>query len=489
MQVSILSGVYTSGGAPDVRLAYPVNMVPTPVPSGISEGYLRPTDGIVQVGAVGAVTGSTRGGINWLGTLYRVIGSHLYAIGVDGTYTDIGDVGDGPPVSMAYGPSYRTPDSSGNITNASPVVPGRLAIASGGNLYLYDGASLVQVTDVDLGAALDVTWVDGYFMTHDGEFIVVTELTDPTAVDPFKYGSAEADPDPVVALLKIRNSPVALNRYTIEYFDNVGGTGFPFQRIEGAQVMRGCVGAKACCVFEEAIAFIGSGRNEQPGIYLAQNGSSTKLGTVEVDRILSTFTEQQLALSVLESRNDNGHAHLYVHLPDRTLVFDMTSTQVAKAAVWFTLTTSLTGFGTYRARFFVWCYDRWNVGDPNSAKVGYTDQTVSTHWGERIRWEFSTAMAYNDGNGALVHVLELVALTGRVALGADPTMSTSYTEDGVAWSQPSVITVGRIGDRTLRLQWRRQGLMRHFRAQRFRGTSDAHIGVMRLEVEVEGLAV
>jgi hypothetical protein len=66
-----------------------------------------------------------------------------------------------------------------------------------------------QVTDPDLGVVLDVVWVDGYFMTTDGEFLVVTELTDPTQVNPLKYGSSEVDPDPVVALLKLRNEVYA----------------------------------------------------------------------------------------------------------------------------------------------------------------------------------------------------------------------------------------------------------------------------------------
>jgi hypothetical protein len=101
----------------------------------------------------------------------------------------------------------------------------RLAIASGGRLYYWNG-TLTQVTDPDLGVVLDVVWVDGYFMTTDGESLVVTELSDPTQVNPLKYGSSEVDPDPVVALLKLRNEVYALNRNTIEVFDNVGGEFF-----------------------------------------------------------------------------------------------------------------------------------------------------------------------------------------------------------------------------------------------------------------------
>jgi hypothetical protein len=190
---------------------------------------------------------------------------------------------------------------------------------------------------------LDVVWVDGYFMTTDGEFIIVTELLDPYAVNPLKYGSSEIDPDPVVALVKLRNEIYALNRHTIEVFDNVGGNLFPFQRIEGAQIQKGCIGTQACCVFVQTIAFLGSGRNESPGIFLGVNAQASKISTMEVDEILTNYTEVQLATVKLEARNDRNHQHLYVHLPNQTLVYDYTATQATNIPVWFILSTSTTG--------------------------------------------------------------------------------------------------------------------------------------------------
>jgi hypothetical protein len=172
-----------------------------------------------------------------------------------------------------------------------------IGIASNNNLFLYDITTgvLAQNTDPDLGIVLDTVWVDGYWMTTDGEFLVVTDLGNPFAVNPLKYGSAEADPDPVVALLKLRNEVYALNRHTIEVFDNVGGDLFPFQRIEGAQIEKGVIGTHGCCVFLENIAFLGSGFNEAPSIYLAANATTNKVSTQEIDELLATYTEAQLA--------------------------------------------------------------------------------------------------------------------------------------------------------------------------------------------------
>jgi hypothetical protein len=466
MQIQIINGIYTDN-SPDIRTSYPVNLIPTPKQSGISAGYLRPADGIV---ANGTGPGIDRGGINWNGTCYRVMGTKLVTVANDGTVTVLGDVG-GPTTT------FVTMDYSFD----------RLAIASGGRLYYWNG-TLTQVTDPDLGTVLDMCWVDGYFMTTDGQYLIVTELGNPLDINPLKYGSSEIDPDPVVALLKLRNEVYALNRNTIEVFDNVGGDFFPFQRIDGAQIQKGVIGTFGCCVYLESVAFLGSGRNEAPGIYIGANATAQKLSTQEIDELLQTYTDAQLATVKLEAKNDRSHEHLYVHLPDKTLVYDAAASKELETNVWFILTTSTVGFSQYRAQNFVWAYDKWLVGDPQSSNVGYLVDNIGTNWGQIVRWEFGTIIVYNEGNGAIFNKLELISLTGRVALGVDPIITTSYSIDGMTWSQDRPLRVGTIGNTTKRLAWFQQGHMRNWRIQRFRGDSQSHLSFARLEAQLEPLA-
>ena len=467
MQVPILNGIYTSI-AGDFRVEYPRNMVPVMLNSGISDGYFRPADGII---GLGSGPGIDRGGIEWQGVVYRVMGTKLVSISSTNVVAVIGDVGGTGQVTLDYSFDY-------------------LAVASGGSLFLYrPSTGLQQVTDPDLGTVVDVVWVDGYFMTTDGEFLIVTELNDPFSVNPLKYGSSEADPDPVVALLKVRNEVYALNRHTIEVFDNVGGSLFPFQRVEGAQVQRGTIGTRTCCVFMESIAFIGGGRNEAPSVWLISGSNAQRIATREIDLLLTEFTKEELANVLVESRVDKGYRHLYIHLPNQTLVFDAAATTTAQNPVWFTLATSIVGDGQYRARNLVWAYNRWNVGDPTSTAFGYLDDTLSSHWGTLNGWEFATIITYNESRGVIFHEMELVALTGNTIFGADPSIWTSYTEDGLTWSQERVCKAGLTGVRGKRLSWLQQGRMRQWRAQKFRGTSDAQLSVARLEARIEPLAV
>lgn len=464
MQVAILNGVYTDTN-PDFRTIYPRNLIPVPKQQGISSGYLRPAEGVVKYGDA---YGKDRGAINWNGVCYRVSGSSLMSIDAHGRKTYLGIVSGIGQVSMSYGFD-------------------RLAIASGGDLYYLQGSDLTKVTDPDIGKVLDVLWVDGYFMTTDGSSLVVTELNDPTQVNPLKYGSSEADPDKIQCMKWLRDEVYAVNRYTIEVFDNTGGPLFPFTRVQGAIMQRGAVGTHAAAVFMEAIAFVGSARNEAPAVYIGKNATTMPISTREIEQILASYSDAQLAEIVVEVVADKHHQLLLIHLPDKTLVYDGIGSMVMQEPVWFTLDSGIETPSQYRARNWVWCYGKWLVGDPTSAAYGYMDGTVGEHYGDTVGWEFGTMIAYNEGNGAIIHELELVSLTGRVKAGTKPVVWTSYTLDGQDWSQERPANAGGIGDTKKRITWFQQGYLRNFRTQKFRGTSDAHISFARLEARVEAL--
>jgi len=466
MQIPIVSGIYTDS-AGDFRVSYPRNLVPVPKDQGISQGYLRPADGIVFQGAS---PGIGRGGVNWGGVLYRVFGDKLCSVSSEGAVAEIGYVAnDGKPVTMTYSFTH-------------------LAIVSSERLFLYDGSTLTEVNDPDLGNPLTVVWIQGYFMVTDGEFLIVNDLTDPFSIQTTKYGASEADPDPVVSLLRLRNEVYALNRYTTEVFSNTGGANFPFAAVLGAEIQKGCIGTHACTVFMDAIAFLGSGRNEPPAIWVGSNGGAVKVSTQEIDLILQNYTEVQLADAVLEVRSDKNHEHLFVHLPDQTLVFDGKASATMGRPIWFSLGSSLVGNSMWLCRYMVWAYDKWCVTHPTLSQVGYMTRDASSHWGESIGWEFQTPIIYNQAAGGQIHSLELIALGGRAADGVNPTVWTSYSLDGVTWGRELPMSSGLRGDRSKRMIWHRQGAFRRFRIQKFRGTSASQMSISAIDAAMEPLA-
>lgn len=462
-QIGILAGVYSKSGV-DIESAYPKNYEPVPENSGVSKGYLRPIDG---VDAFATGPGADRGGIVWNGAHYRVMGSKLVTISDAGAVTVLGDVGGSGYVSLSY--SFD-----------------RLIIGSGRSLFYFD-TSLTSVTDPDLGDVLDALWVDGYTMTTDGEFVVVTELNDPDAVDPLKYGSAEEDPDPVIGLIKIRSSVYVCNRHTIEVLQNVGGTGFPFAKARGAMIPKGIVGVAAKCLFLETAAFVGGGRDEGVGVHLVGSGQAIKISSRALDKALAALTDAELSGVSLESRQGNGSALLFAHLPDQTWCYSYSASQAFDLPVWFRLGSGAFGDQPYRPRNYTIVRNQWYCGDVAGNGVGKFNADVTTQFGDVAGGEFSTLILYNEGRGVIIHQMELVTQAGRASFGETGTVFLSFSDDGLVYGTERAVSYGDFGGRSARPVWRRCGLFRNRRIARFRVQNNAPVAFLRLEAVMEPL--
>lgn len=461
-EVSIVSGV-TSNEQAEFELAYPVNLEPIIVNSRISRGQLRTAPGASQIGTG---PGVDRGGIEWSGVCYRVMGTKLVTVTPAGIVTQLGDVGGAGPVGLDY--SFD-----------------RLIVRSSGKLFYWDGSNLTQIVDEDLGASVDAIWIDGYTMSTDGKFVVVTELNDPYQVKPLKYGSAEADPDPITGLVKLRGEAYVLGSNTIQVFANQGGNGFPFQTIRGATIQTGCISASAKCLFGNTFAFVGSSRGDALGVYVAGQGTADKISTRSVDDALAA--EQNPAGIVLERRVSRDEMRLFVHLSNETWVFLAKASQAAGESIWY---RAQSGAGKrYRLRNAVDIGGKSMVGDVNSPAIAVLDASISSHFGETTQWSFDAGLIYNEARGAILDKVELVSLSGRGDESEGSAVFMSITRDGRTFTQERVVTLGARGERTKRIQWRPHFRMRNYCGFRFRGFSRALGGFAACEVTARPLSV
>jgi len=217
---------------------------------------------------------------------------------------------------------------------------------------------------------------------------------------------------------------------------------------------------------------------------------SEKISTREIDTILSGYTETELSSVKMESMVSLNHEFLFVHLSDQTLVFCGNVTAKVGKFIWFFLSSSSSETKSqYRARSFIWVYNKWMIEDPTSSNIGYLDLDTADHYESSVRWEFQTTIIYNQGRGAIFRRLELIGLTGRNASSTNPTIYTDHSYDGLSWSTAKSITIGSSGNTTKRLVWFPKSLMKKTLIQRFYGTSDARLSVSALEVELQGLNI
>lgn len=468
-QISILSGITGEAGV-DIKASYPINLVPVPRQSGISAGYLRTAEGITRFDSGHpSITGRGRASIIWNGIAYWVIGSMLCSVQADGSISPIGEVGDdGKDAKMVY--SFD-----------------RLAIASALALYYFKNGTLTKVTDKDLGDVVDVEWMDGYFVTTDGESIVVTELNDPTAVDPLKYGSSEADPDPVIGLIKIRQELLAVNRNTIEVFNDVGGANFPFARNNGAIIEKGAVGTHMFCRFDQLLAFVGGGKNEPCSVYLGSGGNATKVATREIEDILTLYSEDELSRGTTEYRMHRKHQSLIIGLPRHTLVYDAAASIALETPVWYQLSSSTDMLQPLQGRHFLFAYNKWLMDDLVLPRIGEMRDDIFTQYDEQVGWRFDTVLVFNDTNSAIVHAAELTGTPGRASVGTDPVCFLSWTQDGVTWCDERMIRLGKNGERAKRIAYRPKIRFENFISFRYRGANAAVVSFMRMDAQLEGL--
>lgn len=455
-----------------------------------SASYLQPAEGIYPILPKNKAGGNQndflspcRGMINWNNTLVTVFGDKLIVF--DNIYATEDNPYEGEVYEKyLYGDYTAYPLNPGGTPVTMTYGFDLLAIASSGKLFYFNGTTVTEVTDPNLGVCKDVVWIDGYYVSTDGQYIVVSELNEPTTFNPLKYGSSEANPDPIVALLRVQNELVALNRHTVEYYSNVGGTGFPFARTPGAQLQKGTYSATTCCVFQDNVAFVGSALNEQPGIYIGAGGALKKISTRDIDIELALLAKEELPQVFVQERVFENHFFLLVHLPTKTYVYDATSSD--GAPIWHVLASNgLTQNGAYQARYHTYAFDYWFVGNPFIGQIGYLTYDTMEHYGRNVTWEFQTPIMFNAGNGFIVDRLQLICLTGAETNG---TIFTSHSPDGRVFGTPIGKSTGKVGETSRRIEWRKQGLSRFWRVQRFTGDSNARVTIASLLADIQPLA-
>lgn len=447
--IPLLGGMVANSQAEFVE-SVPINLEPVAIDNKIASGQFRAPPGLVPYWTG---PGEDRGAINWNGRHFRVMGTKLIEIGVG----VIGDVGGSGPVALDYGFD-------------------RLSIASGGKLFYFDdGNGLVEVTDPDLGLVLDAMWIDGYTMTTDGKYTVVTELSDPTSVNPTKYGSAEEDPDMITGLIKVRGEGYVPGRHTTELLSNVGGNGFPFAVVSGATMPYGCVSPSAKCHYAESFAFCGSARREGLGIYVAGSGTAVKISNRALDRALEGVADPTVI--ELEAWVFLDEKRLIVHLPNESWVYLDGASRKAGERIWYRRTNC--------PRHAVEINGTWWASVGN--ELGKLSNDVSTILDDPVQWRFDTPFVHADGQGVILGSIELVGLPGRMPADEEATAYFSYSTDGQTWSREFMLRIGVAGSRRKRMQWRPNVEIPNYATFRFRGYDRSMPGFTKIEADVEPL--
>lgn len=448
----------------------------------MSEFSLFGTPGITEAANTGLVQEINRGAWVKNGIPYEVNGTTLYCISeiVSGSVTTYS------AVALGTVPGAGRVSMANNKSQLFILVPG-------GNGYIYDesaGTPFLQITDVDFtanGNPQHVVFLDGYFvLTTDINKIIISALNDGMAYNALDFAEAETDPDGIVAPVVDSNRLYILGNETLEAFQNIGGAGFPFQRVPGFVFSTGCFAPFSIVSLSGGFAFIGGAKNESPSIFAFAGGEPVAISTDAIDDLLLTFTEDEIAQSFAMAYAQDGARFAVFTVKDKTFAYNFKTQEWHDRASRQTFEGDVTDT-RWRVNSLVKAYNKIFVGDFQDGRIGILDLNVYEEYGQNIIRTFSMLPFANNGLPLFGGSIELTMEAGVGDLvTVDPHVRLSTSKDGKTFGDELSRSIGKMGEYMRRSIWRRLGRFPRFAVFKFEFSGKVKPVVIKVEAKVKG---
>jgi hypothetical protein len=392
--------------------------------------------------------------------LIVVSGGQVWQVTRDGTANALGSAPGSGPVRM---------DDNGDW----------LAIvdAPSSELRLLRLETVSTVIDTDFPGAVDVGTVGGYFayISADRKNWFLSDLEDPTNYDALAFASAEARPDPLVALAIVGLNVWLLGTKTVEVWDNTGRNTFPFERAPGGVIQRGCQAQFSVQVLASRVHWLG----DDGVVYRAANSQLERISTHALEQSWALLGDLSTAeATVYES---GGHQFYALTIGGRTFVYD------GATGLWHERQSR--GQTRWRVGNVA---QGWNAalyaGDFVNGMVWRLDPDARTDGGDAIEREAVGAPLHGDGARMTMSRVTLEMNTGRAPVtgqGSTPQAMLDWSDDGGrTWSNEHWRNIGAIGNYRRRVEWRRLGQFRE-RSLRLRITDPIATAVLAVQIDAE----
>lgn len=407
--------------------------------------FLMPAPGLVRFSIF--ETGAIRGLHTFNEYCYVVCGPTVFRMDVTGGSVSCGTIADGGPVTMAD-----------NGTQVVVVVP---ETAQG---WVITGTTLAQITDPDFPGASSVTLLDGFhiFSQPNTTRFFISSLLDATAYDALDFASAEASPDNIVRVQRVGRILWLFGERTIEFWSNTGAADFPFQRLSGESIERGC-GARDSVVVAEVSGqatpfWLGDNR----AVYRGDGGRAQRISNYAIDQAIAGYERVDDARGCLVEIE--GHTFYVLTFPSArpgggaTWAFDVAVGNLAHeresegyGGIWRVgCTTSFAGATI--------------GGDARDGRIYIIDPTVPNEDGDTIIRTWVGVPQQKEMRRLFITRLALDCETGVGTLagqGAQPQVWLKISQDGGRTFGPAMFgSLGARGRYRTTIEWRRLGAAR-----------------------------
>lgn len=447
MRTQFLGQAYASDSLP-LAAQTRVNLFFEAAPQGSAyEGMLYGAPGRVLFCTLGS--GPIRGMAYAGGKRWAVSGTSLYSIDAAGTGTVVATIpGTGRVMLVANDTQLVVMHASGwtVITLANDVVS----------------------TPANAPLTAQGTYQDSYivFPNANGTY-GWTAIGNAASIDALDFASAEAQPDPIVAVLSDHRELWLFGRDTVEIAQTSGSADLVFTRT--AIMEQGCIARYSPAKADNTVIWLGGNHHGKGRVYKADGYSPAGISDAALDTWLDAIADLSEAFAF--TYKQGGHTFYVLTVPGHgSWAYDLSGGGWSQLAYRNPTTGDLE-----RIRDNAYCFDgsRHLVGDYENGNIYELRLDAYTDNGNAIYWERAFSVIEAENRWLRHDRAELMAEMGvglNDGQGSDPIVLLSWSDDGCrTWSNDRELRLGRIGEFTARAIARRLGLSRN-RVYRIRGT-------------------
>lgn len=384
-----------------------------------------------------------RGIIGIGSNLLVACGSTVYTVATDDTVTSRGTLNTSQgPLSMS--------------TNGTQVF-----IVDGVDGYIYTIATntLATIATAEFLGGDVGTFLDGYFITNqpDTQNYQISDSYDGATWNSLDFGAAEGQPDNLVSLAAMNGQLWLFGETTSEVHYNSGDADFPFARVPGAILQRGCAAKYSPAVGNSTIYWLGNDRS----VYRSIGYQAQKISTQAIDQAFAKYSSVSDAYGFTYVQE--GHEFYVLNFPTeaKTWVFDAMTQRWHERGDW---DSESDDFILWRGSCAAQFNDLLYVGDYTNGKLYTLDPETVTDNGSNVVRMRRTPHAMSGMFRIFHKALAIIFQTGVNGMDApddEPQAMLRWSNDGGhTWGNEIWRSLGAQGSYGKRVEWNRLGMAR-----------------------------
>lgn len=367
--------------------------------------------------------------------LYVVSGTELYSVTSTGTSTLLGTIVGNVRVHMAHNDQ-------------------QVCIVNGIKGYIYDTstATLSEITDSSFYLTNRVVYLQTRFIfpRSGTQQIFCSNADDGTTFDGTFYAPTITDPDDVVSMLADHAEIWVFGKKGNEIWTyNRNEADFPFSRLDGSYVEKGCYAAQSPAKLDNTFYWLG----DDLIVYRADGYKPTRISTHAIEHKIKSYSNPENAYS--NTFSIQGHQFYELTFPSQaTWRYD------ASTGLWHQ--AQYGNSGQYLASCHAQLKGDNIIGDYRNGNLYKLSMDVFDDNSATIYRTASTPHIHSGRLRAAMDMLELDIASGEgltTGQGSDPQMMMKYSDDGGrTFSSERWANMGRIGEYTRRVRYYNLGM-------------------------------